>query len=555
MPIIAVEEDYDEVSRLLSNVPNVTPSTTSPIELPTGEPSGQEGRCDHLYESHDITPHSTSIPDEHGNINSQFIDHRNGNASTNIHVNTVTKDEITDKNNDNDDGVDSLGSTFELCSIASYADPLSLSISRSKKLMDRSIGNSNSSRNRFVIIRKASSSQLQLNRSIGSSNSSNRKVGCSSMNQSTHSTGSKLAEVNVVPKRENSIEEKYWIDHSREIGRGTKTIVRKCIERSSGKRYAVKSVRLADIDEYEHMRKEANLLTALNHPSIIKIYDTYEDDKFLHMVVEICKGGELYDYIVKPKNKKNRNEMLNCPSEEVAAVIVHQIVDAVAYLHDHNIVHRDLKASARISLWDIWLSISNCFSFSSFFVYFHMTQLENLLFKTKPNTKNKQSLTDVRIIDFGLSRRYNTHHRFVSLKKLTSFVGTKLYVSPEVLNHSYTHSVDVWSIGVLTYALLSAKAPFMGRNDQELFDKIQSCGEELKFPSPDFDNVSEVAKDFIRHVLVKDDGSRPAAGELLSHPWMVQAKKWKDERYSAAPGGGSSGLKKLFGRFVKNKNK
>lgn len=341
------------------------------------------------------------------------------------------------------------------------------------------------------------------------------------MNQSTHSTGSKLPDIQVVPKTE-SIDKKYFVDYSREIGRGTKTIVRKCIDRNTGNRYAVKSVRRTDVEEYQHMRTEANLLTALNHPSIIKIYDTYEDEKFLHMVVEICKGGELYDHVVSPqKSKKNGTDVLNCRSEEVAAVIVRRVVDAVAYLHEHNIVHRDLK-------------------------------LENLLFKTSPN-KNKQSLTDVRVIDFGLSRRYNTHHRFGSLQKLTSFVGTKFYVAPEVLNHSYTHAVDVWSIGVLAYALLSAKAPFTGRNDQELFDKIQHCDGELKFPSPDFDNVSELAKDFIRQLLVKDEASRPTASDLLSHPWMLKASKWKSEIDAGTSiGAKPSLLKKLFGRRKKS---
>lgn len=169
----------------------------------------------------------------------------------------------------------------------------------------------------------------------------------------------------------------------------------------------------------------------------------------------------------------------------------------------------------------------------------------------KPENRKQQSLTDVRVIDFGLSRRYDTHHRFASLPKLTSFVGTKLYVAPEVLNHSYTHAVDLWSIGVLAYALLSAKAPFMGRNDQELFDKIQHCGEELKFPSPDFDNVSDLAKDFIRQLLVKDESSRPLAIDLLGHPWMMKAAKWKDEIDTAATH--ASPFKKLFGRFGKKK--
>jgi len=533
MPIIAIEEDCDEVCRLLSSVPDVESSATISIETPVKELEDefchQETSNYNQRKSGDVVSFSKPPSDytSFGGINPSSTNSHDRNARTIIFGNMMAEHDVGNKIDVANDGVDSLGSTFELCSISSFADPLSLSISRSKKSIDRSIGKSTSSRHKYVMIRKTSSNQMQLNRSIGSSTSSNRKVGCSSMNQSTHSTASKLAEVVVVPKTE-SIDNKYFIDHSREIGRGTNTIVRKCIERSTGNRYAVKSVRRTDTDEYEHMRKEVNLLTALHHPSIIQIYDTYEDEKYLHMVIEICKGGELYDHVVNPpRNKNNRNEGLSGTSEEVAAVIVRRVVDAVSYLHEHNIVHRDLK-------------------------------LENLLFKTKPNTKNKQSLTDVRVIDFGLSRRYNTHHRFVSLKKLTSFVGTKFYVAPEVLNKSYTHAVDVWSIGVLAYALLSTKAPFSGRNDQELFDKIQSCGKELKFPSPDFDNVSEMAKGFIRQLLVKNEASRPTANELLSHPWMMQALRWKDEIESAPSAGRgdfkTSVVRKLFGRLKKSKN-
>ena len=93
----------------------------------------------------------------------------------------------------------------------------------------------------------------------------------------------------------------------------------------------------------------------------------------------------------------------------------------------------------------------------------------------------------------------------------------------------------------------------MGRNDQELFDKIQSCGEELKFPSPDFDYVSNEAKDFIRGLLVKDEANRPTACELLDHPWMTKAAQWKDEIDAAASENNSksSVFKKLFRRFGK----
>uniref|UniRef100_A0A7S4ARL9 Protein kinase domain-containing protein n=1 Tax=Pseudo-nitzschia australis TaxID=44445 RepID=A0A7S4ARL9_9STRA len=315
MPVIAIEEDdLDEVSRLLSEVP--VPDIICPTTISIGPPSTEDTKEDN---------HHRQANNEDLGGNNQY-----------------------DANDDDDDDAESFNSnsTFELCSISSYEnladynknnnnnnDSLNLSISRSGrstgKSLSKSIGNSSSSRNRYVIVRRTPSS-VQLNRSV-------------------HSTGAKqLDDIVVYPKTDESIDAKYFIDYSREIGRGTKTIVRKCIERSTGNRYAVKSVKRSDGSEYEHMRTEANLLTALNHPSIIQIYDTYEDDKYLHMVVEICKGGELYDHVVKPanckkKNGSNQGQVSSCPSEEVVAIIVRRVVDAVAYLHDHNIIHRDLK--------------------------------------------------------------------------------------------------------------------------------------------------------------------------------------------------------------------
>ena len=482
MPAIVIEEENDDevLDRLLSSVPKIKSSATVSVDTPPKDTDEESEELDfdssELFKSSSLKAPCPIIVEDNVAL-----------------LNRSPRDDSSIGR--------SMGSTFELCSIASEVDPLQQSLSKSRRSLDRSRGS------------YLDRSRGPLNGSIGKSSSRHRYG-----SNRGRTTSSKLAEIVVVPKTEN-IEKDYFVDYSREIGRGTNTIVRKCIHRATGNRYAVKTVRKSSMEEYKNMRNEANLLTALDHPGIIKIFDTYEDDKHLHMVVEICKGGELYDYIVKPsKNKKGLE--LNCPSEKVAAVIVRRVVDAVAYLHEHNIVHRDLK-------------------------------LENLLFKMKPDDRKLKTLTDVRVIDFGLSTRYDTHHRFASLNRLTSFVGTKFYVAPEVLNQSYTHAVDLWSIGILAYALLSAKAPFMGKDDQELFDKIQHCGEELKFPSPDFDNVSDLAKDFIRQLLVKDADCRPLACDLLSHPWMMNASKWKDEIDNAATN--SSLFKKLFGRFGKSK--
>ncbi len=402
MPAIVCEEDYDdEVSRLISSIPNASSSPAISVESLPQESEEKNEHGDKLSElqnslselqsslhnlqnslgslssvdqlnrslgasnssSARLGRSASSTPQTYENMKTLRIQGMDGLGLKGTIAPVIRLDKLEDRLNKieavvKDDGEASMGSTFELCSLPSYVDPLNASMGKSRRSLDRSRGSLTSSRHRYPSARVSSSNQL--NRSIGASTSSKRKG--MSIGQSTHSTGSKLAEVVVVPKKE-SIEKKYFVDHSREIGRGTNTIVRKCIDRATGNRYAVKTVRKSDTEEYENMRKEANLLTALDHPSIIKIYDTYEDDKHLHMVVEICKGGELYDHVVKP-SKSKKGVVLNCPSEQVAAVIVRQVVDAVAYLHEHNIVHRDLKVSFLLCILTIL--------FLSFFFSLHL---------------------------------------------------------------------------------------------------------------------------------------------------------------------------------------
>lgn len=152
----------------------------------------------------------------------------------------------------------------------------------------------------------------------------------------------------VVICTDESIDVKYHIYYERELGRGTNTIVYKAIERSTGKQYAAKVVQKINIEETAHMRKEIDLLSDVCHRSIIDLRAAYEDSNYLIMVMEQCNGGELYEYVMdrvkKIKNgKTGKKEYKVCVNEATAAAIVRKVVDAVAYLHEHNIVHRDLK--------------------------------------------------------------------------------------------------------------------------------------------------------------------------------------------------------------------
>lgn len=128
---------------------------------------------------------------------------------------------------------------------------------------------------------------------------------------------------------------------------------------------------------------------------------------------------------------------------------------------------------------------------------------------------------------------------------MQSFVGTTAYVAPEILetdsDRGYTHSCDIWSIGILAYALLSAKPPFHGKNDTETCTAIKKG--EYTFPSRDWDGISEEAKDFIRQLLVKDARQRPSALELRKHPWIKDALK--NDRGMTKKSGGF--FRKVFG--------
>eukprot|EP00956_Cyclotella_meneghiniana_P033918 scaffold100373_cov51-Cyclotella_meneghiniana.AAC.1 len=166
-------------------------------------------------------------------------------------------------------------------------------------------------------------------------------------------------------------------------------------------------------------------------------------------------------------------------SEAGAAKIVRCILDAIRYCHDvKGIVHRDLKP-------------------------------ENFLFSTPEED------AVIKIIDFGLSR-----HDDMKMGIMNTKVGTPYYVAPEVLNREYTKSCDIWSIGVITYILLCGYPPFYGDTDKQIFDSVRTG--RFDFPSPDWDEISDLAKDFIKGMLKRDPTKRGSAAELLEHPWILE---------------------------------
>ena len=210
-------------------------------------------------------------------------------------------------------------------------------------------------------------------------------------------------------------------------------------------------------------------MTKIDHPHVIKLYEIFEDNRYLYLVMEECSGGELFDRIIE---RINAHKMF---TEKEAALMFKQMMSAICYCHAAGICHRDLKP-------------------------------ENLLFL------GKESDSPLKVIDFGLSRIFQKDDHKMSTK-----VGTAYYVSPEVLLGNYDEKCDIWSSGVILYILLCGDPPFNGANDNEIYRKIQA--KKYTFPSPQWDKVSSDAKDLIKHMLCDPD-KRYTAEEVLKHTWV-----------------------------------
>ena len=256
------------------------------------------------------------------------------------------------------------------------------------------------------------------------------------------------------------------------LGGGNFGTVRKAYRKADDKNnreyYAIKSIPKKNLTEkdFTNLIKEVSIISGLSHPNIIKFYETYHDEHFFHLVMELCEGKDSYVQIVKEEK---------CDEKKVVNLIA-KVLLAIAHCHSRGITHRDLKP-------------------------------ENILYE------NNSTDAEIKIIDFGLSRKYSKD------VKLHSVLGTPYYVAPEVLKGSYDQKCDIWSIGAMTYLLLCGRPPFNGSTDKEIFDNIL-CS-EVKFDLPIWNNVSNNAKNFVKLCLEKNGIKRPSAIKALDHPWFT----------------------------------
>lgn len=215
----------------------------------------------------------------------------------------------------------------------------------------------------------------------------------------------------------------------------------------------------------DSLENEIKVLRRLKHPNIVQLLETYEDKNKVYLVMELVTGGELFDRIVEKGSY----------TEKDASDLIRQILEAVDYMHSQGVVHRDLKP-------------------------------ENLLYYC-PDEESK-----IMISDFGLSKMEDSGI-------MATACGTPGYVAPEVLAQKpYGKAVDVWSIGVIAYILLCGYPPFYDESDANLFAQILKG--EFEFDSPYWDEISDSAKDFIRHLICVDVERRYTCKQALAHPWI-----------------------------------
>ncbi|KAI9122264.1 hypothetical protein K1719_006953 [Acacia pycnantha] len=255
----------------------------------------------------------------------------------------------------------------------------------------------------------------------------------------------------------------------RKLGEGQFGTTYFCLEKATGKEFACKSIlkiKLNTQEDVDDVRREIQIMHHLKgHPNVIQIVDAYEDAVAVHVVMEYCAGGELFDRITERGHY----------TEKKAAELGKVIVGVVEAFHSMGVMHRDLKP-------------------------------ENFLFVSPEEDSQLQT------IDFGLSVFFRPGETF------TDVVGSPYYVAPEVLKKFYGQECDVWSAGVIIYILLSGLPPFWGESEITIFKQVLE--EDLDLVSEPWPSISASAKDLLRKMLVKNPKKRLSAREVLSHPWF-----------------------------------
>lgn len=269
----------------------------------------------------------------------------------------------------------------------------------------------------------------------------------------------------------------------KELGRGQFGVTYLCTENSTGHTYACKSIlkrKLLSKNDKEDIKREIQIMQHLSgQPNIVEFKGTYEDRQSVHLVMELCAGGELFDRIIAQGHY----------TEKAAAAICRQIVNVVHVCHFMGVMHRDLKP-------------------------------ENFLL----SSKEENSM--LKATDFGLSV-------FIEEGKVhRDIVGSAYYVAPEVLRRSYGKEIDIWSAGVMLYILLSGVPPFWAETEKGIFDAILEG--VIDFETEPWPSISRSAKDLVRKMLTQDPKKRITSAQVLEHPWLIEGGEALDKPIDSA---------------------
>ena len=265
----------------------------------------------------------------------------------------------------------------------------------------------------------------------------------------------------------------------KDISNGTYSKIYLVQNKTDFKLYCCKEILKCKVADLSKFKNEINILSKVDHPNIIRLYEIFEDERYISLIMEFCQGGELFQKINDLAEKDQSF------SEKEAVKIFKQLMSAVSYCHSQGICHRDLKP-------------------------------ENILFLTKdPNSP-------IKIIDFGLSKIFGEIKPIMKGNKIEKNimslrVGTAYYMSPEVLQGNYDNKCDIWACGVILYIMLCGYPPFDGETENDILKAISK--KKFFFPEEEWKSVSDDAKDLIKHMICDPD-KRYNAEMILNHPWI-----------------------------------
>uniref|UniRef100_A0A646QE86 calcium/calmodulin-dependent protein kinase n=1 Tax=Hemiscolopendra marginata TaxID=943146 RepID=A0A646QE86_9MYRI len=259
-----------------------------------------------------------------------------------------------------------------------------------------------------------------------------------------------------------------------ELGKGAFSIVRRCVQKSTGLEFAAKIINTKKLSprDFQKLEREARICRKLQHPNIVRLHDSIQEESFHYLVFDLVTGGELFEDIVAREFY----------SEADASHCIQQILESVNHCHQNGVVHRDLKP-------------------------------ENLLLASKAKG------AAVKLADFGLAIEVQGDQ-----PAWFGFAGTPGYLSPEVLKKEpYGKPVDIWACGVILYILLVGYPPFWDEDQHRLYAQIKAGAYD--YPSPEWDTVTPEAKNLINSMLTVNPAKRITAAEALKHPWICQRER------------------------------